>query len=115
MIQKFVSVDTQAQKRTAELSQNYSDLKAEITKLVQAEKERERVIAELQKSLAKIKRLEVILPICSFCKKIRDENDRWQSIETYISDHFQVKFSHGFCPKCSRKHYPEYFSNPTEE
>jgi PAS domain S-box-containing protein len=87
----------------------------DITERKQAEAERERLIAELQEALVKVKQLEGILPICSFCKKIRDEDGRWQVMETYISNHSQVEFSHSFCPDCGRKYYPAYLTEPTEE
>jgi hypothetical protein len=49
--------------------------------------------------------LEGILPICSFCKSIRDKNGRWVQLETYVSRHSAAEFSHGFCPKCGEEHY----------
>jgi len=52
-----------------------------------------------------VKRLEGLLPICSFCKKIRTEQNEWQRIETYISKHSQADFTHGICPECARAHY----------
>jgi PAS domain S-box-containing protein len=87
----------------------------DITERKQAEAEREQLIAELQEALAKVEQLEGILPICSFCKKIRDEDGKWQVMETYIGTRSRVEFSHGFCPDCARKHYPEYFTGSTEE
>jgi PAS domain S-box-containing protein len=87
----------------------------DISERKQAQAERELLIAELQEALDKVRQLEGILPICSFCKKIRDEDGRWQVMETYISNHSQVEFSHSFCPDCGRKYYPAYFTEPTEE
>jgi PleD family two-component response regulator len=63
--------------------------------------------AELQKALDKIKTLKGILPICSFCKRIRAKNGEWQKIETYISQHSEADFSHGVCPNCQDKHYTD--------
>ena len=54
-----------------------------------------------------IKILEGILPVCSFCKKIRDEQDSWHPIEEYISDRSEAMFSHSFCPSCYEEHYGE--------
>ncbi len=87
----------------------------DIAERKRAEAERERLIAELQEALAKVKQLEGILPVCSFCKKIRDEDGTWQPMEAYIGNRSRVEFSHSFCPDCSREHYPEYFAKPTEE
>jgi hypothetical protein len=63
----------------------------------------------IQQALIEIKILRGILPVCSFCKKIRDENNEWSSMENYISSHSEAEFSHSFCPDCGRKHYPEFF------
>lgn len=79
----------------------------DITARKQAETEMERLIAELQKSLAEVKTLSGLLPICSWCKKIRDDKGYWNQLESYISQHSSVGFSHGVCPECLRKHYPE--------
>ena len=58
----------------------------------------------------KMKYLEGLLPICSSCKNIRDVQGNWQSIEAYIHDRSDARFSHGLCPKCARNLYPEVFS-----
>lgn len=60
-------------------------------------------VSQLQKSLAEVKVLKAFLPICSQCKKIRDEKGVWQHIEGYISKHADTKFSHGYCPECYKK------------
>ncbi len=54
--------------------------------------------------------LEGLLPICSYCKKIRDRNDEWESLEKYIMDRSTAKFSHGICPDCFQKHFGELLS-----
>jgi sigma-B regulation protein RsbU (phosphoserine phosphatase) len=58
----------------------------------------------LEEALTKIKTLHGLLPICSYCKKIRNDQDYWQQIETYIADHSQAEFTHGICPDCVEKH-----------
>ncbi len=63
------------------------------------------VIAEVL--LARVKRLEGIIPICSCCKKIRDDRDSWQQLEQYLSEHSDAWFSHGLCPDCLRELYPD--------
>jgi len=62
---------------------------------------------ELSKALEHIKMLHGILPICSHCKKIRNEVGRWDQLESYISQNSEARFSHSICPDCLRKHYPE--------
>jgi hypothetical protein len=57
-----------------------------------------------------LKHLKGLLPICAFCKKIRDENERWQPLETYISEHSDADFTHSFCPDCVKKNFPAEFT-----
>jgi PAS domain S-box-containing protein len=71
------------------------------------EKEKESLIIELQQALSQVKKLSGFLPICSSCKKIRDDAGYWNEVESYISEHSDTKFSHGICPDCMRKLYPE--------
>jgi PAS domain S-box-containing protein len=65
-----------------------------------AEEERERLVTELQAALAEVTTLRAILPICSYCKSIRDDENYWHTVESYISRHTLSRFSHGICPKC---------------
>lgn len=58
---------------------------------------------ELEAALAQVKKLEGIIPICMYCKKIRDDQSSWQQLEKYISEHSEAKFSHGVCPDCYEK------------
>ena len=62
---------------------------------------------ELTDALSEIKTLRGIIPICSNCKQIRDDEGIWSQIETYISDHSEAEFTHGYCPKCVKELYPE--------
>lgn len=57
-------------------------------------------VSELEDALASVKQLQGMLPICSYCKKIRDDHNYWQKVENYISDHSEVQFSHSVCPNC---------------
>jgi sigma-B regulation protein RsbU (phosphoserine phosphatase) len=59
-------------------------------------------VRELETALSQVKQLQGLLPICSYCKKIRDEQNYWQRVESYLSEHAQVEFSHGICPDCYR-------------
>ena len=72
------------------------------------ENEREKLVHELQDALAKIKTLRGLLPICASCKKIRDDKGYWNQLEAYIRDHSAAEFSHGICPECKKKLYPEF-------
>jgi len=60
--------------------------------------------ADLQAALAEVKQLSGLLPICAWCKRIRDDEGSWQQIETYITVHSEADFTHGICPDCARKH-----------
>lgn len=62
---------------------------------------------KLQEALSEVKTLSGLLPICASCKKIRDDRGYWEQIEVYIEDHSNAAFSHGICPECVRKLYPE--------
>ena len=65
--------------------------------------------ARQTKELAhRVKQLEGILPICMFCKRIRDDHDEWRPLESYITEHSGAFFSHGLCADCQKKHYGEY-------
>jgi CheY-like chemotaxis protein len=72
------------------------------------EKEQKALTLKLQEALDQIKILKGIIPICSSCKKIRDDKGYWQQVEEYISDHSDAEFSHGICPECAAKLYPEF-------
>jgi len=71
--------------------------------------ERELLLEKLQKALGEVKQLSGFLPICASCKRIRDDAGYWNQIETYISAHSEAQFSHGICPECIKKLYPEEY------
>jgi hypothetical protein len=66
------------------------------------------VVCYTRRLFQKISYLEGILPICSYCKRIRDDQGAWQRMEEYISDKSEAEFSHGICPECAKKIYPQY-------
>jgi len=66
---------------------------------------------ELQSALAEIKELRGIIPICSYCKKIRDDKGYWNKLEHYLHTHSRAKMSHSICPDCLHKHYPALSEN----
>ena len=63
-----------------------------------------RRVADLEESLSQVKRLHGLLPICTYCKKIRNDKDYWQAVESYITQHTEAHFSHGICPDCRVRH-----------
>ncbi len=84
------------------LLSTYEEARRRTTELEKAHK-------ELQEAYRRIRTLEGILPICSGCKKIRDEQGVWHSLEEYIGSRSNARFSHGLCPECAERLYPEYF------
>ena len=80
----------------------------DITERKLAEAEREKLIDELKTALADVKTLSGLLPICASCKKIRDDNGYWQQVEGYIQNHSDATFTHGMCPDCIVKYFPDY-------
>lgn len=72
----------------------------DITERKLAEEQRERLVRKLQAALADVNKLQDILPICMYCRKIRDDQNYWQAVESYISTHTKSQFSHGICPSC---------------
>lgn len=78
----------------------------DITGRTQAERAREILICELQTALDNIKTLRGLLPICAACNKIRDNQGRWEFLETYIQSHSEAQFTHSICPQCTEKLYP---------
>ena len=93
----------------------YAGIIRDISKRKQREKEREALIDNLKTSLARVRKLSGLLPICASCKKIRDDKGYWNQIEAYIRDHSEAEFSHGICPECTRKLYPQYYRNHSEK
>jgi DNA-binding response OmpR family regulator len=61
-------------------------------------------VADLQEALSDVKRLGGLLPICAYCKRIRDDGDYWKQIEQYLSEYSEAQFSHGICPQCLEQH-----------
>jgi PAS domain S-box-containing protein len=76
----------------------------DISERVRAEEAREKLIAELEEALSQVKQLQGFLPICSYCKKIRDDQNYWQQVETYIEEHSEAFFTHSICPDCYHEH-----------
>ena len=62
----------------------------------------------MKQALDNVKQLTGLLPICSHCKKIRDDKGYWNQIEVYIDQHSEARFSHGICQECAKKYYPDF-------
>ncbi|MFA6224129.1 MAG: response regulator [Desulfomonilaceae bacterium] len=70
--------------------------------------ERHKLVLNLQQALNEVRTLRGFLPICSNCKKIRNDKGYWQAVEVYVQEHSDAQFSHGICPECLKKLYPEF-------
>ncbi len=57
-------------------------------------------VSELEEALSRVKLLQGLLPICAYCKRVRNDGDYWQQVESYVSEHSEARFSHGICPEC---------------
>jgi len=76
----------------------------DVTERKAADEERERLVAELRAALSEIRTLQEILPICSYCRKVRDDRSYWLTVEDYVAQHTSSQFSHSICPDCMARH-----------
>ena len=76
----------------------------DITARKATEQENEKLLGELRAALADVKTLKEIIPICSYCRQVRDDENYWQTVETYVAMQTKSKFSHGICPSCFSEH-----------
>jgi hypothetical protein len=72
----------------------------DVTERKRREEERESLVRQLQAAVAEVQHLQQLLPICMYCRNIRDHENHWQTIEEYIARHTTTRFSHGICPTC---------------
>ncbi len=102
---------TQEKKAQIALQKAYEDLELKVEErteeLLEINRKLRIEIEERHKAEKEVEALEGILPLCSFCKKIRNENDEWEEVDVYIHTHSQADISHSVCPACLKKHYPE--------
>lgn len=88
------------------IGRNITELKKTEEEKTKAELEREKLITELKEALTEVKTLSGLIPICASCKKIRDDQGYWIQLEAFIQERSETKFSHGICPECAAKLYP---------
>ena len=91
------------------------EIATDITARKKSSEEREKLISELETALSKVKLLSGIVPICMYCKEIRDDQGYWNQLEAFISEHSEAEFSHGICPKCAKAHFPDQASRLERE
>jgi CheY-like chemotaxis protein len=88
---------------------------ASMQRIILAERERDRLIEELKNAIAQVKILSGLLPICSNCKKIRDDKGYWRQLEAYIRDHSEAEFTHGICPECMKLLYGDLMEDEADK
>lgn len=104
-------------KQVAEIKEELNLAQREIKQRKKAEQERDQFIQELRKTLLEVKTLRGLIPICSHCKSIRDDQGYWKQLERYLHEHSNAQFSHGICPTCAQKIYPNLMTGapPSDE
>ena len=86
--------------RNIDVGRRHRCFHMDITDRKRIEEERDQLIASLQEALQEIRTLKGIIPICSYCRRIRDEEGAWDKLEEYLARHSNAEFSHGICPDC---------------
>ena len=107
IIDLLLSTYENAVQKNSELHKAHNDLIAVYLQLEQKNIELEKLNHNLQHALTEVKTLSGLLPICAHCKKIRDDHGYWNQIETYMAKRTDVEFTHGICPSCAAKFFPE--------
>lgn len=105
LFENNIILEETVEKRTEELRKANKGLLLEIENRRKVEREKKNLIRELQGALAEVKVLSGLLPICSYCKNIRNSEGYWQAIEMYIREHSAAEFTHGICEECMKKHF----------
>ncbi len=85
-----------------------AERQAALERLQQTLAENQQLVGDLRTALGNVRTLRGLLPICAFCKKIRNDDGYWEQLEQYVSAHSDAVFSHSFCPECAREQYPEH-------
>lgn len=86
-----------------EIQRANEELRKEMEQRERAERQKDRLLEELKQALANVKTLKGLIPICAWCKRIRDDSGYWKQLESYLKDHSEAELSHGICPECAAK------------
>lgn len=112
--QAYDEMEARVATRTKQLSQANDALNQEIVTRRSAETEKEHLIEKLTEALKQVKTLSGLLPICSSCRQIRDDEGKWHKVETYFQTRTDAEFTHGICPKCAKQLYPDLYDQLDE-
>ncbi len=88
-----------------------TSVSVDITGLIRAGEAQTRLIHDLQKALAEVRTLQGMLPLCTYCKKIRNDKGYWEQVDEYIANHSAAEISHSICPDCGRRYFPEVYGS----
>jgi hypothetical protein len=95
--------------RNLEIEEGHVKIKIEMEERQRAQAAKDQLIVELEHALSEVKQLTGLLPICAWCKRIRDDKGYWKQLEAYIQEHSDAEFTHGMCPECRAKLNPDLF------
>jgi len=109
-IESFVEINVYPIKNSTGEVVQFVHISKDITQRVRMETEIAEKVVQLEESLARVKQLEGIIPICMYCKKIRDDLEIWHQLEAYITRHSEALFSHSICPECYNAHSSEFLT-----
>nr|MBF0220970.1 hypothetical protein [Desulfobulbaceae bacterium] len=111
LMDAYEDLELRVSERTKELTKVNEALEKEITVRQKTEKENKLLIDELRAAINKVKTLSGLLPICSSCQQIRDAEGKWSKVDEYIQKRTDAEFTHGICPTCAKKLYPDLYDD----
>jgi K+-sensing histidine kinase KdpD len=103
-----LELEGRVKERTLELAESNKDLQCEVERREKIAEEKETLINEIKETLAQVRVLRGLLPVCTHCRKIRDNRGYWKEFESYIVEHSEATFSRTTCPECAKAIYPKY-------
>lgn len=109
------NLESLIRERTDELMKTNEMLKKEVLERQAIDEDRKKLVNDLKEALDNIKTLKGLIPICSSCKNIRDDEGYWNEVEIYLEKHTDVAFTHSLCPDCLKKHYPKEYKRMYEK
>jgi hypothetical protein len=109
------AVEATRESAQLEYSEINEEIKNSCKELKNRQNEKKKIIAELREAIVETEQLKRILPICSSCKKVRNDKGYWEQVEEYFNQHSGTRFSHSVCPSCARIHYKDILEDDENE
>ena len=107
---RLSQIRTEKERLEELLNETSRQLRLETGEREKAQWEKERLSRELRATSKRAMTLRGFIPICACCKKIRDDKGYWNEVEAYLEEHSEIEFSHGLCPECQKRMYPDFFN-----